>query len=107
MIILEELCQTTGIDLPSYAEDCRSVTINDQIFECDPECIEFVTKPRSSVQDKLHRKIDRETPKQYIKQNTALAALHEWGRKINPVRKILRFVFFFTIKLFIEIGFSR
>jgi hypothetical protein len=34
----------------------------------------------------LHRKVHHESPEEYIQQNTALGALHAWGRKINPVR---------------------
>ncbi|CAF3824596.1 unnamed protein product [Rotaria sordida] len=81
-IILTELCRTTNINVPDYAADFRSVTVDDKIFECDPECIEFVMHTKSSV-DILYRKAYHESTEEYIRQNTALAALHAWGRKIN------------------------
>jgi len=83
--ILNELCRTAQLDTPVYAADFRSLTVGDQQFECDPECIEFV-KNISSFRDCQHRKAQHETFNEYIKQNTALAALHEWGRKINSVK---------------------
>lgn len=85
-IILNELCRTTNVTLPVYTPDNRSVTINDQQFECNPECIEFVKKIKGLSNDKLYRKAHHESPEEYIRQNTALAALHEWGKKINPVK---------------------
>ncbi len=33
----------------------------------------------------VHRKVLHESPEEYIRQNTALTALHGWGKKINPV----------------------
>ncbi|CAF5216134.1 unnamed protein product, partial [Rotaria magnacalcarata] len=39
--ILEELCRTADIDSPVYAPDFQSLKIADDVFECDPECIEF------------------------------------------------------------------
>lgn len=82
--ILNELCRTAQLNAPVYMADFRSLTIEDQTFECDPECIEFV-KNVNSIRDFLHRKVPHETFNEYIKQNTALVALHEWGRKMNPV----------------------
>ncbi|CAF1410887.1 unnamed protein product, partial [Rotaria sordida] len=81
-IILTELCRTTHINVPVYMADFRSVTVGDKIFECDPECVEFVMDTKSSV-DILYRKAYHESTDEYIRQNTALAALHTWGRKID------------------------
>ncbi|CAF2868388.1 unnamed protein product [Rotaria sp. Silwood2] len=82
-IILTELCRTININAPVYAANLRSVAIGDESFECDPACVEFIRYAKSSV-DTLHRKAHHESPEEYIRQNTALAALHGWGRKINP-----------------------
>ncbi len=61
------------------------MTIGDVRFDCDPECIEFIH--RKSADALIHRKAHHESPEEYVRQNTALAALHGWGKKINPVRK--------------------
>lgn len=87
-IILNELCRSTNINVPLYAENNRSLSILDQRFECDPECVEFATKGKGLPHDKLHRKVHHESPEEYIRQNTALTALHEWGKRINAVRYI-------------------
>ncbi|CAF4888115.1 unnamed protein product, partial [Rotaria sp. Silwood1] len=81
-IILTDLCRTIDLNVPVYSEDFRSVAIGDESFECDPLCVEFIRNAKSSV-DTLHRKAHHESPEEYIRQNTALVALHEWGRKIN------------------------
>ncbi|CAF1244784.1 unnamed protein product [Rotaria sordida] len=81
-IILNELCRTTNINLPIYTSDFRSLTIDKIRFDCDSECIESVSK--GIANDMSHRKVHHESPEEYIRQNTALAALHGWGRKINP-----------------------
>jgi hypothetical protein len=59
--------------------------IGDVRFDCDPECIEFFQ--RKGVDTLIYRKAHHESPEEYIRQNTALAALHGWGKKINPVKK--------------------
>ncbi|CAF2056570.1 unnamed protein product [Rotaria magnacalcarata] len=82
LIILTELCRATNLNLPVYSTDFRSLAIRDIRFNCDPECIEFVTRGTSN--EMSHRKVYHESPEEYIRQNTALAALHAWGRKINP-----------------------
>ncbi len=82
--ILNELCRTAHIALPVYAADLYSVTINDERFDCDSTCIEFIKNANSS-RDTVHRKVHHESIEEYTRQNTALAALHGWGRKINPV----------------------
>ncbi|CAF1186321.1 unnamed protein product [Rotaria sordida] len=82
-IILTELCRTTNINVPIYAENFRSVSVGNETFECDPACVEFITNTKSPT-DTLHRKAHHESPEEYIRQNTALAALHAWRRKINP-----------------------
>ncbi len=84
-IILNELCQTNNLNLPVYTADCSSLTIGDARFECDPECIEFVY--RKAADALIHRKAHHEPPEEYVRQNTALAALHGWGKKVNPVRR--------------------
>jgi hypothetical protein len=71
------------MNLPVYASDLRSLTIDDQRFDCDPVCVEFL-KTINSSQDMSHRKAHHETIDEYLRQNTALAALHGWGKKINP-----------------------
>ncbi|CAF4941190.1 unnamed protein product, partial [Rotaria sp. Silwood1] len=81
-IILTDLCRTIDLNVPVYSEDFRSVAIGNESFECDPLCVEFIRNAKSSV-DTLHRKAHHESPEEYIRQNTALVALHEWGRKIN------------------------
>jgi hypothetical protein len=82
--ILSDLCQTSKMSLPVYTENFHSVKVADQNFPCDPSCIEFVTTTKTSTL-MLHRKVHHESPEEYIQQNTALGALHAWGRKINPV----------------------
>ncbi len=91
-IILNELCQTTNRNLPVFIEDFSSLAIGDVRFNCDPECIEFLRN--KSDNDLVHRKAHHESSPDYIKQNTALAALHGWGRKINTVRQYLLFEIF-------------
>ncbi|CAF3717062.1 unnamed protein product [Rotaria sordida] len=81
VVILHSLCQTVKLDLPVYATDFCSLTIGDVRFDCDPECIEFIKNTKSN--DLLHRKVYHESPNEYLRQNTALAALHAWGKKIN------------------------
>jgi hypothetical protein len=85
-IILIELCRTTETEAPTYSPDASWVKIAQERFDCDPECVEFVSS-RKSANEMSHRKVHHESPKDYIRQNTALAALHGWGKKINPVRE--------------------
>ncbi|CAF1117580.1 unnamed protein product [Adineta ricciae] len=80
-IILEDLCRTANLNLPVYAENFYAVTIDNIRFDCDSECIEFVTN--RSLVDMAHRKVHHESPEEYIRQNTALGALHSWAGKIN------------------------
>ncbi|CAF4451127.1 unnamed protein product [Rotaria sp. Silwood2] len=82
VVILNEICRTANLNLPVYATDCRSLNIGDTRFDCDPECIQFINDGKPN--DLSHRKVHHESPDEYIRQNTALAALHGWGRKINP-----------------------
>ncbi|CAF4767027.1 unnamed protein product [Rotaria sp. Silwood1] len=82
-IILAELCRTIDMNPPIYSEDFRSVAIGDESFECDRACVEFIRYAKSYVET-LHRKAHHESAEEYIRQNTALAALHGWGSKINP-----------------------
>lgn len=88
--ILSELCQTTSMSSPKYSDNFQSVQIGDKRFQCDPACAEFVLNAKSATTT-LHRKVHHESPDEYIQQNTALAALRAWGRKINPVRQKKRF----------------
>lgn len=81
---MNELCRTATINLPIYSTDLTSVTIENQRFDCDLECVEFIKSVHSS-RDITYRKVHQESGDEYIRQNTALAALHGWGRKINPV----------------------
>ncbi|CAF1400273.1 unnamed protein product [Rotaria magnacalcarata] len=81
--ILEELCRTADIDSPVYAPDFQSLKIADDVFECDPECIEFI-KHAKTAGDTIHRKAHHESPDDYTKENTALMALNKWGKTINP-----------------------
>lgn len=96
LVILTELCRITNLNLPVYSTDYRSLSIGDVRFTCDPECVEFVTSGTSN--DMSHRKVHHESPEEYIRQNTALAALHRWGRKINFVR-----TFFYSFSNIIKI----
>ena len=64
-----------------------TVAIGEERFDCDPECVEFVSN-RKSVNEISHRKGHHEYPDNYVRQNTALAALHGWGKKINPVGEL-------------------
>ncbi|UJR23948.1 hypothetical protein I4U23_026916 [Adineta vaga] len=82
-IILSELCGTTTSFVPKYSENLQSVQIGDNRFQCDPSCVEFILNAKSATTT-LHRKVHHESPDEYIQQNTALAALRAWGRKINP-----------------------
>ncbi|CAF2249546.1 unnamed protein product, partial [Rotaria magnacalcarata] len=59
-IILTELRRTTNLNLPVYSADFRSLAIGDVRFDCDPECIEFVTK--GTPNDVSHRKVHHESP---------------------------------------------
>ncbi|CAF3469754.1 unnamed protein product [Rotaria socialis] len=81
--ILEELCRTVDIDSPVYAPDFQSLKIGDEVFECDPEYIEFI-KYATTAGDTIHRKAHHESPDDYKKENTALTALNKWGKTINP-----------------------
>ncbi|CAF1333357.1 unnamed protein product, partial [Rotaria sordida] len=81
-VILTELCRATNINEPDYTLDFCSVKVGNESFQCDPDCVEFLRSARSSVVTG-HRKVHHELPEEYIRQNTALAALHGWGRKIN------------------------
>ena len=81
---MNELCRTATISLPVYSPDLTSVTIENQSFDCDLECVEFIKSIHSS-RDIAYRKVHQESGDEYIRQNTALAALHGWGRKINSV----------------------
>lgn len=82
--ILDELCRTTTALAPVYNDSNETVRIGEQRFTCDPACVEFVNNAKSPTTT-LHRKVHHESPIEYIQQNTALAALHAWGRKINSV----------------------
>ncbi|CAM4795509.1 unnamed protein product [Rotaria magnacalcarata] len=76
-IILTELRRTTNLNLPVYSADFRSLAIGDVRFDCDPECIEFVTK--GTPNDVSHRKVHHESP------NGALVSEHIECRSIfNP-----------------------
>ncbi len=68
---------------PLYTSDFTALAIGDKRFTCDPECVEFAKKKT----DLSYRKAHHESPEEYIRQNTALAVLHGWGKKINPVRE--------------------
>jgi hypothetical protein len=93
-IILKELCQSSGHKKPEYTADFCGVKIGDQRFDGDPECFEFV-KSKKQAGDLTHRKVFHESPEDYIRQNTALAALHGWGKKINPVKIFFHFCLFY------------
>ena len=84
-VILNELCRTSRLTLPVYTSDSRSVTIGEVRFDCDPECVEFGHSGKAL--ELAYRKVIHESPEEYIRQNTALAALHGWGRKINAVSR--------------------
>jgi hypothetical protein len=100
--ILMELCRTMNVELPDFAPGLRSVKVGDHTFECDPALIEFVTSVKNP-NDLVHRKGHHETIEEYIRQNTALAALHGWGKKVNPVKNKNVFFFrFFIINFYIE-----
>ena len=78
-VILNELCRTRKLSSPVYSRDFRSLKIDDVRFDCDAECIDFVTRDKSV--DLVYRKVHHESPEDYLRQNTALAALHGWPRK--------------------------
>ena len=80
------------MNLPVYTNDMCSLAIGDVRFDCSPECIEFLRQKTDG--DLLYRKAHHEPAEEYLRQNTALTALHGWGEKIEPVRI---FVFFFEI----------
>ncbi|CAF1359491.1 unnamed protein product [Rotaria magnacalcarata] len=80
--ILEELCRTVNINAPVYTPDFGSVAVGDELFKCDHECLEFMKHTKDA--EKLHRKAHHESIDDYLQENTALVALHEWGKKINP-----------------------
>ncbi len=83
--ILNDLCKTSNLNLPVYSGDHSALAIGDIRFNCDPECVKFA---KGKKPDELtYRKAHHESPEHYIKQNTALAALHGWGKKVDPVRK--------------------
>jgi hypothetical protein len=85
-MILDELCQTSNLTLPAYTKNFQSLIIDDVRFDCDPECIEF-TKDETPA-EMTFRKVLHETANEYIRQNTALTALHAWAKAIHPVRSI-------------------
>ena len=99
VIILNELCQTADMNPPVYTNDMCSLAIGDCRFDCSPECIEFVR--HKTDDDLLYRKAHHEPSEEYLRQNTALAALHGWGEKIEPVR--IFFFFFEILKQIIRI----
>jgi hypothetical protein len=84
-LILGELCRTMNVSAPKYAANQRSVTVAEQRFECDPECVEFI-KGNKSPSELMHRKVHQESRDEYLRENTALVALHGWGEHINEVR---------------------
>ena len=90
VVILNELCQTAKRNLAVYTNDMCALTIGDIRFECDPECLEFLR--HKTDEDLLYRKAHHEPAEEYLRQNTALAALHGWGQKIEPVSEFL-FIF--------------
>ena len=71
------------LNLPVYSANYSSLSIGDVRFDCDPECIEFANSGKAT--ELSYRKVTHESPEEYIRQNTALAALHDWPKKINPV----------------------
>ena len=89
-----------NIELPDFGPGLLSVKVDDHTFECDPTVIEFLTSAKNP-NDLVHRKGHHETTDEYIRQNTALAALHGWGKKINPVKNTK--VFFSGFLLLISI----
>lgn len=89
-VVLNELCQTAHRNLPVYTANNCSLTIEDIRFDCDPECIEFVRKKTDD--DLIHRKAHHEPVEEYLRQNTALAALHAWGHQIEPVRIFFKMI---------------
>ena len=86
VVILNELCQTAKRNLPVFSSDMCSLSIGETRFECDVECVEFLR--RKTDDDLLYRKAHHEPAEEYLRQNTALVALHAWGQKIEPVREI-------------------
>ena len=90
VVILNELCQTAKRNLAVYTNDMCALTIGDIRFECDPECLEFLR--HKTDEDLFYRKAHHEPAEEYLRQNTALAALHGWGQKIEPVSEFL-FIF--------------
>ena len=87
VIILNELCRTLKMNVPIYTADYRSLAIGDVRFDCPNECLEFVQSGKAS--ELSYRKVPHESTEEYVRQNTALVALHSWPRKINSVRPIL------------------
>ena len=84
-VILNELCRTAKLNVPVYTSDYQSLAIGDVRFDCDPECLDFAHSGKAL--ELAYRKVPHESPQEYIRQNTALAALHGWGRKINAVSR--------------------
>ena len=84
-VILNELCRTAKLNAPVYTSDYQSLAIGDVRFDCDPECLDFAHSGKAL--ELAYRKVPHESPQEYIRQNTALAALHGWGRKINAVSR--------------------
>ena len=64
-----------------YTADYRSLAIGDVRFDCPSECLEFVQTGKAS--ELSYRKVPHESNDEYVRQNTALVALHSWPRKIN------------------------
>ena len=91
--ILTELCESMNINLPVYTEDHCSLAIGEHRFDCDPQCLRFLKT--TNANDLSCRKGLHESPEEYLKQNTALQALLQWGEKINSV--ILFFFIFFLV----------
>ena len=89
-VILNDLCQTANLNLPIYTNDKCSLSIGDIRFDCDQECMEFVRHKNDD--DLLYRKAHHEPAEEYLRQNTALAALHGWGQKIESVRKLFEII---------------
>ena len=83
MIILNELCQLSKLNLPIYSSDYHSLVIGEIRFDCPMECVEFVQSEKPS--ELSYRKVPYESPDEYIGQNTALVALHGWPKKIHQV----------------------
>lgn len=102
-LLLNYMCLTSKIVEPVYAADFTSVVVAGVHFDCDPDVIDFV----KNSMDISHRKARHESREEYIRQNTALAVLHEWGKKINPVRMSEKFYSFLSLlEFYIETCFG-